>query len=125
MVVGLLFDSASNILIAERSAERYAPGLWEFPGGKIEPNESIEQALIREFKEEVGIDVQCAQPWFSLTHRYPEREILLHIWLVTAFAGNPYGAEGQKVKWCPVSSLNQFEFPEGNKEIIKRILENR
>lgn len=123
VAVGILTNEKGEILIAQRPAHKYGPGLWEFPGGKVEVNESVYDALKREFQEEVGVQVISAQPWFQIKHDYPDRKVLLDNWIIDEFAGVPYGAEGQEIRWITKDALTQFTFPEGNREIIKRLLE--
>jgi 8-oxo-dGTP diphosphatase len=70
-------------------------GLWEFPGGKVEAEESVETALGRELHEELGIVVDVARPLIKVQHDYPDKQVLLDVWEVSAFTGEPHGAEGQ------------------------------
>jgi 8-oxo-dGTP diphosphatase len=120
-VVGILINQADEILIAERPPHKYCPGLWEFPGGKVEQGEDVFAALKREFQEEIDIQIISATPWFQLTHDYGDRNVLLDIWRITQFAGTPRGAEDQQIKWVKLHELSNFEFPAGNKEIIARL----
>lgn len=123
VIVGILTNSQSQLLIAQRQSHQYAPGLWEFPGGKIESNETSFAALQRELREEIAIEVLTAEPWFQIQHAYPDRTVLLDIWRVIDFAGEAKGSEGQLIRWISVSQLDQFQFPEGNKEILRRLSE--
>ena len=121
VVVGIIFNSQQEIFIAKRPPDKYKGGLWEFPGGKVEKNETILQALQRELKEEIGIDVLDAKPWLITNHDYGDRFVILNVWTVTDFIGQPHGREGQQISWVSKHSLSQLEFPEGNTEIIKNI----
>lgn len=121
MVVGILINTTGEVLIAERPAHKFCPGLWEFPGGKVETNEAPFAALQREFQEEIGINIQQADPWFQFTHEYPDRTILLDNWLIKTYSGNPQGAEGQVIRWVVPQNLDQFTFPEGNKIIVSKL----
>lgn len=121
VVIGILIDADGRILIAKRPQNKYCPGLWEFPGGKIEKNENTYDALCREFREEIGIDVVSARPWFQFEYSYPDRTVLLDNWLVEKYSGMPQGIEGQEIQWVYPNELNHFTFPEGNREIIKRL----
>lgn len=123
--MGIIFNSHQEVLIAKRPPHKYCPGLWEFPGGKIEPNETPFESLKRELLEEIGIDVVSANAWFQLQYTYPDRHVELNMWFVTQFSGEPKGAEGQEILWCPILNLAQFQFPEGNKEIVKRLFNER
>lgn len=121
VVVGILINSEQHVLIAERPPHKYCPGLWEFPGGKVENHETPFQALRREFLEEIGIDIAKADPWFQVSHSYPDRDVLLDVWIIKDFLGEAEGLEGQKIKWCKIDSLGEFQFPSGNAEIIKKL----
>lgn len=118
VVVGIIINSQQEVFIAQRTSDKYKGGLWEFPGGKVEQNETLLQALQRELKEEIGIDVLAAEPWLLIQHDYGDRFVVLNVWLVTEFAGKPYGKEGQQIAWVSKNALSQFEFPEGNKQIL-------
>lgn len=120
VVVGILKRN-NTILVAQRAFGKSYGGYWEFPGGKIEPNESSRDALQRELKEELDIDVINAHFLFSYTHTYPERTVLLEVWLVTQFSGEPYGRENQILHWATMTELSQWQLLEGNKTIIEKI----
>jgi 8-oxo-dGTP diphosphatase len=122
VAVGIVINQDTEVLIAERPPQKSYPGLWEFPGGKVEPGESVYEALKREFQEEIDIQIISANPWFQIKHDYADRTVLLDIWMVTNFTGIPRGAEMQKILWAKLAELAQFEFPEGNKEIISRLI---
>lgn len=122
VAVGIVFNSHNEILIAKRPLNKYKAGLWEFPGGKLEYNESVFQALQRELKEEVNIEVISAEPLLKVQHDYKDRIVLLDTWLVTRFLGEAIGQEEQMIRWVKPDLLNQFEFPEGNQLIIQKIL---
>ena len=123
VVVGIILNAERKILIAQRLAHQEKGGCWEFPGGKVEENESAFLALQRELNEELKIQVQSATPWLQVTYDYPHKSVLLDTWLVSQFDGDPIGAEGQPVRWVSFDELAQFEFPEGNRKIIDKLLE--
>lgn len=123
VAVGIITNSKGEVLIAKRPAHKSYPNLWEFPGGKVESNETVFVALKREFAEEIGIEIESAHPWFQLPYQYPDRTVLLDIWLITQFQGRPRGAEGQIIQWISPNDFSKFEFPEGNKVIIERFQE--
>ena len=123
VVVGIIINSQQEIFIAQRPLDKYKGGLWEFPGGKVEKDETILQALHRELKEEIGIDIVTAEPWLVTHHDYGDRFVILNVWLITEFAGEPHGKEGQQTCWVAKNNLHQFTFPEGNSEILKNIFE--
>jgi 8-oxo-dGTP diphosphatase len=105
VVAGALFDTAGQVLIAQRPPGKHMAGGWEFPGGKREPGESTYDALKRELKEELGVDVHSATPVIEYWHTYPTRRILLDLWRVTEFTGTPASLEGQPLRWCPLEDL--------------------
>jgi 8-oxo-dGTP diphosphatase len=110
-----------QVLLGRRSASQHQGGKWEFPGGKVEPAETVEAALSRELKEELAITVTAAEPFMLLTHSYPEREVTLDIWLVTAFTGSPEGLEGQPLQWVNIADLTTITLPEANLPIVQKL----
>ncbi len=121
VAVGIIRNALGEILIAQRPKDKYKGGLWEFPGGKIEPEETIFQALQRELKEELGILVLAANPWLQFQHDYTDRIVLLDVWNVIQFSGEPNGKEGQPIQWVNHQQLHQFEFPAGNQVILEKL----
>lgn len=107
-----------RILIAKRADAQHQGGLWEFPGGKVEAGEAVEAALTRELGEELGIVPTAVQPLIQIRHDYPDKQILLDVWDVTAFQGEPHGAEGQPLQWVSNKQLLEYEFPAANKPIV-------
>ena len=107
-----------RILIAKRPLDKHQGGLWEFPGGKVEPDETVEAALGRELAEELGIVVTAARPLIQVRHDYPDKQVLLDVWQVTAFDGMPHGAEGQPMAWVEPARLPEYSFPAANRPIV-------
>ena len=101
----LLRDGA--VLIAQRPPGKHMAGAWEFPGGKIAAGESEAEALSRELREEIGIEVRTARPVLTLTHDYPDKRVELLFWVVEAFDGEPAGLEGQALKWVRRERLGE------------------
>lgn len=93
-------------------------GLWEFPGGKLEPGEDTLAALERELQEELGVEVLSARPLIRIPYRYPDRQVLLDVWRVDSYAGSVHGREGQEIRWVALDALADFEFPPPNRPII-------
>ena len=119
-----VIQKGNEILIAHRPEHVHLGGLWEFPGGKVESGETVQQALKRELCEELGIDIDLqngTQPLLRIRHNYSDRAVLLDVWRVTKFNGEPKGLEGQPVKWVSKNSLTDYDFPEGNKPIISAV----
>jgi len=121
IVLGIIRNEKYQILVAKRPDDKPFAGLWEFPGGKIEMNETAEDALKRELFEEVGIEVKHAKPLFQHTHHYADKELQFHIWEVVAFDNEPHGKEGQIINWADKTKLSELEFPPANSEFIARI----
>ena len=107
-----------RVLIAKRAADQHQGGLWEFPGGKVEEGEAVEAALSRELQEELGIQVKAARPLIQVQHDYPDKHVLLDVWEVSAFTGEPHGAEGQPLAWASARELLEYEFPAANQPIV-------
>lgn len=120
VAVGVIMRDA-RILLALRSNKQHQGGKWEFPGGKVEAAETVSQALSRELQEEVAINVSESAPLMQLQYAYPEKTVLLDIWLVTEFNGEPHGREGQPLRWVSIAELSEIEFPDANQPIVARL----
>ncbi|TCK02984.1 Nudix family hydrolase [Marinobacterium mangrovicola] len=118
VAAAVITDAADQILIAKRSSDKHQGGLWEFPGGKVEPGEPVQAALARELDEELGIQVKTARPLIRISHHYPDKSVLLDVWQVDGFAGKAHGREGQPVRWVSPAQLNDYEFPAANRPIV-------
>lgn len=123
VVVGVIENSAGEILIARRQEGQHLAGLWEFPGGKIEDGEAPEQALDRELKEEINLSPLTSRHLFQIDHEYPEKRVSLFIFYVNQFEGEARGLEGQAVRWVLRKDLPKFDFPEANKRILDYLLD--
>lgn len=106
VAAGILRDPAGRILIAERRCSGPFNGLWEFPGGKIRPEETALDALHRELGEELGIRIVASEPFMNLHHEYPDRTVKLEFFVVSEWRGEPAGLEGQQISWVTVSELD-------------------
>lgn len=118
VVVGVIRNKNGEILISLRNKNVHQGGYWEFPGGKVEPGETVQQALIRELQEELSLDVKNATPLIKISHRYSDLSVLLDVWVVEEFSGQAKPCEGQPIKWVKVEELAAYEFPEANKNIV-------
>lgn len=105
VVAAVLYDASGRVLIAERPAGKRHAGFWEFPGGKLQPLETENACLVRELREELGIEAQHAQPLMMLQHAYPDRTVHLSVWVVERYQGEPQGREGQALQWLSVAEL--------------------
>jgi len=117
-----IFDDQGRVLISRRPVHAHQGGLWEFPGGKLEPGETVANALRREIHEELGITVHAARPLIRIVHDYPDKAVLLDVWRVDDFAGKPAGCEGQAIEWVAVGNLGEYPFPAANTPIIKAVM---
>jgi len=111
-----------EVCISLRPKHLHKGGFWEFPGGKIEQGETVESALARELKEELGIQIQHTEPMMHIPWSYPDKNVVLEVIKVTAFEGEVSGQEGQQVKWVGLEELDDYSFPEANAEIINFLL---
>lgn len=116
-----IINEKGQVLIARRPAGVEQGGLWEFPGGKLAPYETGLQALKREIHEELGIEVVRARPLIRVRHHYPEKSVLLDVWKVLEFTGEPWGREGQPIRWVAMNELSGYSFPAANKPIMTAI----
>lgn len=123
VAVGVICNDDGEILIAKRADHLHQGGLWEFPGGKVEAGEAVEDALSRELQEELGIrpEQQACAPLLEIRHDYGDKQVFLDVWWVRAFAGQPEGREGQPLQWVSAQQLGQYTFPEANQPIIEAI----
>ena len=110
-----------EILIAKRPDNKHQGGKWEFPGGKVEANETPQQALIREINEELGCTVKKMQPLIQIYHHYPDKAVFLDVYTITQFSGVAWGREGQAICWVKPENLNQYTFPAANYSILNAI----
>ncbi|MBF7072053.1 8-oxo-dGTP diphosphatase MutT [Glaciecola sp. MH2013] len=111
----------SKYFVCKRAAHQHQGGKWEFPGGKVERGESVEQALKRELEEEIGIALTHSSPLIEIAHEYPDKHVLLSVLLVDSFDGQPYGKEGQIHSWVSQAELEELDFPEANKAIVAKL----
>ncbi|WP_409421116.1 8-oxo-dGTP diphosphatase MutT [Pseudaeromonas sp. ZJS20] len=121
VAVGVIRDAAGRFCICQRHARQHQGGKWEFPGGKVEAGESLPQALARELKEEIGIEVAACEPLLAISHDYGDKQVLLDVWLVSRFSGQAQGLEGQPLRWVSASELADYAFPEANQAIVAHL----
>jgi 8-oxo-dGTP diphosphatase len=121
IAVAVVRDGNDNILIARRPLNKPQGGKWEFPGGKIQPPESVYQALRREAMEELGIGISSASPLIKVRTSRAGSELILDAWTIDAFRGVASGFEGQEIKWVHSRQLGDYDFPEPNKAILMAI----
>ncbi|MEA3404229.1 MAG: NUDIX domain-containing protein, partial [Pseudomonadota bacterium] len=117
VAIGLLTKD-NKVCLSLRQSHQHLADHWEFPGGKIEQDESAQQALIREFKEELGVEASAWQPLITIPWHYEKVSVRLQVFQTDQFKGEPTGLEGQKVEWCPIVELANKYFPEANNGIL-------
>jgi 8-oxo-dGTP diphosphatase len=121
VAVGVLRNARGQVLIARRPQHVHQGGLWEFPGGKLEPGEEVLAGLARELREELGVEVIAARPLIAVRHDYADKSVRLDVWTVERFAGVPHGREGQPVEWVDLDALGRRELPAANRPIVRAL----
>ena len=119
VAVAVIVNDQRQVLISQRHPESHQGGCWEFPGGKLEEGESVQDGLRREIAEELGLQLRRFHPVKKILYHYPEKSVLLDVWQVTEFNGEARGLEGQALAWRPVSALADEDFPPANVPIIR------
>ena len=122
VAVGIARDPMGRLLGGQRPACKDYPGKWEFPGGKLESGESVYKALVREFREELGLEITRAEPAFVVRHHYPDRSVELNVWRVIDFLGKATGLEDQVVCWVAPRELAGLDFLDGNQTLVERVI---
>lgn len=120
VAVGVILRD-NQVFISKRADILHQGGKWEFPGGKREDHETIEQTLVRELKEEIDIEVLNQRPLMVIEHDYGDKQVRLDIRVVDSFIGDPNNREGQISRWIALDSLQDYQFPEANMPIIERL----
>lgn len=120
--VGIVLNAAGQILIAQRLEEGLLGGLWEFPGGKQEPGETISETIRRELLEELGIEVLVGEKLISLEHSYGTKQLRFEVHLCNWLAGEPQPLASQQLRWVAPAALAGYPFPAANSEIIGVLL---
>ena len=120
VAAGLVFRDG-KLLITQRPAGGHLAGLWEFPGGKREPEESFEQCLHRELKEELGIAVEIRQEVASLTHHYPQRTVHLRFFRCSWKRAEPQALGCPAFRWVSAAELTNYQFPAADARLLEKL----
>src|SRR5664280_3138207 len=110
-----------KLLIAQRQAASHLGGLWEFPGGKREADETFEECLVREIREELGVDISVGELFEEVTHAYPEKSVQLKFFICQLLAGEPQPLECAAVKWIGKTELAVFDFPAADAQLLGKL----
>ena len=116
----LIFRSG-QLLITQRLAKAHLGGLWEFPGGKRETGEMFEQCLVREIREELGIEISVGELFEEISHDYPEKFVHLKFFICKLISGEPQPLDCAAVKWISKSELSNFDFPAADAQLLEKL----
>ena len=120
VAAGLVFRRG-KLLITQRYPEAHLGGLWEFPGGKREPEETFPECLRRELREELGIEVEVGEEMETLTHAYPEKTVLLRFYHCRWLEQEPRNVGCQAFRWIGPDELESYEFPAADARLLERL----
>ncbi|WP_062016584.1 (deoxy)nucleoside triphosphate pyrophosphohydrolase [Aureimonas sp. AU4] len=120
-----LIDADRRILVTERPAGKSLAGLWEFPGGKVEPGETPEESLIRELREELGVETKadCLAPLTFASHTYEDFHLLMPLYVCRRYEGIPRSMEGQRLRWVRARDLRDLAMPPADLPLIPFLID--
>ncbi len=120
-VAAALIFRNGKVLITQRHAEAHLGGLWEFPGGKREPDETFEQCLVREIREELAVEISVGKLFETITHAYPEMTVHLKFFACEQIRGKPQPLGCAALKWVNKSELKDYEFPAADARLLEKL----
>jgi 8-oxo-dGTP diphosphatase len=120
-VAAALIFRSGKLLITQRPAKSHLGGLWEFPGGKREANETFEQCLVREICEELGVEISVGELFEEVAHDYPEKSVHLKFFICKILSGEPQPLDCAAVKWIERSELDAHEFPAADAQLLEKL----
>ncbi len=121
VAAGLVFFGG-KLLITQRRLDDHLGGLWEFPGGKVEPGETFEDCLVRELREELGIEVSVGEQIEDITHTYPEKTVRLKFFMCALVSGTAKPIYCQELAWVTRKELSNYDFPEADARLLEKLL---
>jgi 8-oxo-dGTP diphosphatase len=121
VVAAVIRDDTGRVLLTQRPAGRHMAGLWEFPGGKVASGEDPAEALVRELREELGVEALVEDPITFAVHEEPGLRILLLFYNTRLVAGTPQGREGQDIRWVRPSKLADYPTPPADADLVSRL----
>lgn len=118
VAAGVLIDARARVLLIQRLPGKHLAGLWEFPGGKLEPGEDARTALARELNEEIGVVVEACEPLVVVPWRYPEKSVRLNVFRVVRWRGAPKPREGNPLRWIALADIDVGVMPAADGPIV-------
>jgi len=124
VAAGVLRDRQGRVLIGQRPAQGLFGNLWEFPGGKVEPGEGIQDALVREWKEELGVRIKAGEKIMTIRHAYTKYDVVLEVFECLRVSGIIKPLWARQIRWVPVGDLEKYAYPSANLKIVKRLMDS-
>ena len=119
IAIGILRNTKNEVLLGKRMKGKSLKGFWEFPGGKIEPNETPEEALFREFQEELGVEIGSSKKMDLIEYQYDHYDVLLMPFKIIDYIGYPAGVEGQELIWCATDQLGEIDILPADRSLVE------
>jgi len=121
VVAGVIRREDGRILITQRLADDTLGGYWEFPGGKVDPGEALRAALVRELREELGVEAEVGAEIHQIVHAYPDRDVRLYFYEARIVSGEPQKIEVADLRWVTHDELGEYQFPEADRPLIEQL----
>ena len=121
IAIGVLRNTKNEVLLGKRMKGKSLKGFWEFPGGKIEPNETPEEALFREFQEELGVEIGSSKKMDLIEYQYDHYDVLLMPFKIIDYIGYPAGLEGQELIWCAIDQLGEIDILPADRSLVEKL----
>ena len=122
IAIGILRNTKNEVLLGKRIKGKSLKGYWEFPGGKIESNETPEEALFREFQEELGVEIGMSKKMETIVYQYDHYDVLLMPFKIIDYLGYPSGLEGQELVWCHIDQLKEIKILPANRSLVEKLV---